>query len=189
MSDSGRSLFVLQKLLKGKAPADETPAEKIEKFLKPERTVKKTPAKSPGRPKVADHLKARNFTLCLAHRYVDFIDRMTVKDPKVQGRGRKIRFIIDRFIDHERRQIAQLKIFREALVQVDQVLKEFSKQVKKGEKLTLTAKEKAEVSRVVNQVQTLLKILCYVPKDLQKILPRDEWALLAFSLDWVKKGN
>lgn len=189
MSDSGRSLYVLQKLLKGKDPAAETPAEKIEKFLKPAPPIKKKAVKSPGRPKVEEHLKARNFTLCLAQRYLDFLDRMIVKDTKVQGRGRKIRFIIDRFVDHERRQVAQLKILRESLLQVETVLKSFSGQVKKGEKLNLNPREKAQVTQCVGQVLTLIKILSYTPRELQKMLPRGEWSVLAFSMDWSKRGG
>jgi hypothetical protein len=170
---------VLKKLLQTR------PEEKIlEKFLKPEPVVKKKQIRAPGRPKVADEKKARNFTLCLAPQFVDFLDRMTVKDPKVKGRGRKIRFIIERFIEHEKRSIQQLKVLKEALTEVQKVLRDFSSKLTKGEKLNLTPKEKAILTTAVDQVHLLLRILGYTPKVLQRILPREDWALVAFCLDW-----
>lgn len=169
---------VLRKLLKAKSEG-----EMIEKFFKPEESFKKL-KKTPGRPKVADELKARNFTLCLAPQYLEFIDKMIVKNPKVQGRGRKIRFIIDRFIEHEKRSLGQLKVLRESLQQVQIHLQNFGGRVKKGERLKLSDKETESITKVVNQVHLILKILHYSPVTLRKILPREDWAILSFCLDW-----
>lgn len=170
---------VLKRLLQKK-----TQNEIVESFLKPEKvTVKKAP-KKPGRPKIEKSKKARNFTLCLAPQFVEFIDKMIVKDPKVQGRGRKIRFIIERFIEHEKRSLHQMKVLRESLINVQNVLHGFGGRVKKGQKLDLTSKEKAEISKAVDQVHMLLKILNYSPKTLQRMLPPGEWAVLSFALNW-----
>lgn len=172
MNESSRSLGVLEKLLKMQKSPDVKPAPAFTKKAKLPK----------GRPKVADDKKARNFTLCLAKNYLDFLDKMTVRDPKVQGRGRKIRFIIDRFLVHEKRQIKQLRTIRESLKQLDQVLKSFS-----GKKLELSPKEKQLIDQHVKQLETLTTILAYSPKELQKLLPREEWALMSFCFDWNRR--
>ena len=176
---------VLQKLLKPKSQE-----QMLEEVLKPAAKVTaKKAVKKPGRPKKAKENKARNFTLCLAPQYLEFLDGMSVKDPKVQGRGRKIRFIIERFIEHEKRSLQQLRVLKETLTQVQSHLQSFGPQVKKGQKLELTNREKTEVTKVVDRVHVLLKILSYSPKQLQKMLPPEEWAILSFSLNWkVNRG-
>lgn len=188
MGDSSRSLNVLKKILQTevKHSSNETSSEKIiERYFTPPSKEKKK-VKAPGRPKLEEHLKARNFTLCLAPKYVSFLDRLEVQDKKVQGRGRKIRFIIDRFLEMGKRQEAQLKIIKESLGNVEVVLKSFSGQVKKGQKLELSSKEKLEVRKAVNQVHLLVKLQAFTSKDLYRLLPRNDWALMAFCLDWSK---
>lgn len=192
MGDSGRSMNVLKKILnsnKIEIKDFETPAELVEKYFRPASTSASKKKQKPGRPKVADNLKARNFTLCLAPNYLDFLDRLEVKDKKIQGRGRKVRFIIDQFIELGHRQEKQLSLLREALANVEQVLKGFSAQVKKGQKLELTSKEKAEISRVVNQVHLLIKVLAITPKSLHRLLSRSDWSLCSFCLDWLRKNG
>jgi hypothetical protein len=112
-----------------------------------------------------------------------------VHDKKVQGRGRKVRFIIDQFVELHQRQKSQLLILKNALTQVENVLKEFRGQIKKGHKLELTSKEKAEISQAVSQVEILLKVLGYTPKTLHRLLPRSEWSVVSFCLDWAKKNG
>ncbi len=138
----------------------------------------------PGRPKVAREKKAKNLTLCLAPQFVEFIDKMKVRDPKVKGRGRKVRFIIERFVEHERRSITHMKVLHEALSEVQDVLSGFGSQVKKGEKLNLSLKDKQKITGVVNQVHALMRILGYQPNQLKKMLGSDDWSLLAFCMDW-----
>ncbi len=138
----------------------------------------------PGRPKVARENKAKNFTLCLAPQFVDFIDKMKVRDPKVKGRGRKVRFIIERFIEHERRSLSHMRVLHESLANVQEVLKGFSSQVRKGERLNLSLKDNQKISAVVNQVHAIMKILGYRPNTLKKMMSADDWAILAFCLDW-----
>lgn len=196
MSDSGRSLNVLQKILnngkktENKSDNKENSSELIEKYLRPKTEgAFKTQKRNPGRPKVSDEKKAKNFTLCLAPKYLEFLDTMKVKDPKIQGRGRKIRFIIDQFLDLHKRQRAQLQVLKDSLIQVEEVLRSFSNHTQKNQKLELTNLEKKKVNEAVKQVRILLKVLCYSPKDLHKILPRNDWALVSFCLDWAKKEN
>ena len=130
----------------------------------------------PGRPKVASEKKARNFTLCLAPQFVDFIDKMKVRDPKVKGRGRKVRFIIERFIEHERRSLTHMRVMHEALAGVQETIRYVGKD--------LSIKDKQKISGAVNQVHTVMKILGYQPKTLRKMLSAEDWTLLAFCLDW-----
>jgi hypothetical protein len=175
---------VLKKLLKEK-PEE---IKLIEKILKPAPAAfQKRASKRPGRPKVADAKKARNFTLCLAPQYLEFLDKMIVKDTKVQGRGRKIRFIIDRFIEHEKRSLSQIRVLRESLQEVQKELQALGGRVRKGERLQLSTKENGTITQSVKQVHTLIKILGYSPKNLQKLLPKEEWAILSFCLDWGQK--
>lgn len=160
---------VLNKLLSKHIEKAETPVKK---------------RKTPGRPKVTEEKKARNFTLCLAPQYLTFLDRMVVKDRKVQGRGRKIRFIIDRFIEHEKRSVEQLKVLKRALDEVRNALGG----LKNGGK-QLSIKDRKDIDKVVDQVFTLMKLLAYSTKTLHKMLPREEWAVLSFCLDWrMNKG-
>lgn len=173
---------VLKKLLATRPGTEKESA--LDKFLRPDTKVTRPLKKAPGRPKVLDDMKAKNFTLCLAPQYLEFLDKMVVKDTKVKGRGRKIRFIIERFIEHEKRSLMQLKILKGMLIQVQTHLNTFGAKTKKGEKLDLSPKEKATITQKVEDVHSLLRILCYAPKTLQKILPRDEWAVLSFCLDW-----
>jgi hypothetical protein len=170
---------VLKRLLQKK-----TQTEMVETFLKPEKATAKKKPNKPGRPKIEASKKARNFTLCLAPKFVEFIDKMIVKDPKIQGRGRKIRFIIERFIEHEKRSLHHMKVIRESLLNVQNVLQGFGGRVKKGQKLDLSIKEKVEITKAVDQVQTLLRLLNYSPKVLHRNLPPGEWALLSFCLNW-----
>lgn len=145
------------------------------------RKIEKTPVQprkpgKPGRPKVAREKKARNFTLCLAPQFVDFIDKMKVRDPKVKGRGRKVRFIIERFVEHEKRSLVHMRVLREALQNVHATIQTVGKD--------LSPKEKQKISSVVNQVHTVMKILGYQPKTLKKMVPAADWALISFCLDW-----
>lgn len=160
---------VLNKLLSKHIEKPETPSKK---------------RKTPGRPKITEDKKARNFTLCLAPQYLTFLDRMVVKDRKVQGRGRKIRFIIDRFIEHEKRSVEQLKVLKRSLAEVRDVLGG----LKNGGK-QLSLKERKDIDKAIDQVFTLMKLLAYSTKTLHKMLPREEWAVLSFCLDWrMNKG-
>lgn len=169
---------VLDRLLRPK-----TEGELVEGFLAPKERVTKT-EKRPGRPMVPREKKARNFTLCLATRYLEFLDKMVVKDSKIKGRGRKIRFIIDRFIEHEKRSLHHMKVLRDALKQVEVVLQSLGPRIRKGEKLNLTPKEKMTLQKNVDQVFLIMKLLHYTPKTLQKILPKSDWEILSFSLNW-----
>lgn len=189
MNDYSRSLGVLNKILKNGVSEKEVPSsseEVIEKYFSPAPKIVTKKAGTPGRPKLDDKLKARNFTLCLAPKYLDFLDRMIVKDRKIQGRGRKIRFIIDRFLEMGKRQEVQLQVIRDSLKNVENVLKTFSGQVRKGQKLELSSREKLEVRKAVNQVHLLVKVMAYSTKDLHRLLSRNEWAVMAFCIDWTR---
>lgn len=173
----------LKRLLK--RPAGES--VKIPQAPTTKTTIKKAivkTSKKPGRPAKVEADKARNFTLCLAPEFLRFLDQMAVKDPKVQGRGRKIRFIIERFIEHEKRSLSHMRVLRETLAGVQDDIKGLEGRVRKGEKLNLTIKERTTLSKSIDQVMTLIKILNYPPKNLQKMLPREDWAVLSFCLDW-----
>jgi hypothetical protein len=174
---------VLEKLLK---PLTESEILKDSRGLGRE---KKIFQHKPGRPSVPLDKKAKNFTLCLAPKYLEFLDNMVVKDTKVKGRGRKIRFIIDRFLEHEKRSLGHMKVLKESLGDLEIVLKSFGPRIKKGEKLNLTPKESASLDKAVHNIHLLIKILGYSPKTLQRILPREFWEILSFSLDWKNKNR
>lgn len=175
---------VLKKLLQKKHEVAEPITKHFSPEVKPAPSFKKKTSNKPGRPVVDDSKKARNFTLCLAPQFIKFLDNMVVKDTKISGRGRKIRFIIERFIEHEKRSLGHIRVLRETLKGVQTELKSFEGKVKKGERLELTIKERATITKTVDQVMLLMKVLNYTPKALQKMLPREDWALLSFCLDW-----
>ncbi len=189
MNETEQSISVLKKILKsGLSDATQkvAPEVLIEKFLTPQPAFKKL-KKSPGRPRVEDDLKAKNFTLCLAKKYLEFLDGLRVPGKSDLGRGRKIRFIIDQFIEMKRRQKDQLQIMKESLQNVEKVLKSYSGDVKKGKKLELGPRERADITKAVNHVLIIVRIQAYNPKNLFRILPKDEWAVLSFCLDWAQK--
>lgn len=138
----------------------------------------------PGRPALEKKLKARNFTVCMAPNYIKFLDSFKPPIKKIQGRGRKLRFIIDEFIRMSKRQKSQLKYLQEALKGLEQVLNSFSGEVKKNEKLVLTSKEKQLISTHVNRVKLLVQLLSFSKEELKKILPPHDWNLYTFCLNW-----
>lgn len=177
---------VLDKLLANKkkdsalVSSKVSPEELVEKLFKPANL------KAVGRPPVETKKKARNFTICMAQGYIQFLDGFKPPIKKIQGRGRKLRFIIDEFIKMSKRQRGQLKFLQESLENLDTILKSFSGSVKKGEKLALTPKEKSLIDTHVSRVNLLAKILCFTPKELQKILPAHHWSLYSFCLNWKR---
>lgn len=173
---------VLKRLLERKN--ETAPIAPIISEDKPAPAFKKKALRKPGRPMKDEAKKARNFTLCLAPEFIKFLDNMVVKNTKIQGRGRKIRFIIERFIEHEKRSLTHMKVLRDSLATLRNDLNQFEGRVKKGERLELSSREKAIITKAVDQVMVLLKILNYTPKTLQRMLPREDWALLSFCLDW-----
>lgn len=192
MKNTSRSMDVLKKILQN---TPENPSEKpqheklVETYLQPGPAETKIFQKRPGRPLVEEHLKAKNFTLCLASKYLTFLDQMKMKDKKIQGRGRKIRFIIDQFVEMHRRQKLQVQVISQGLNAVEEILKGFSGQVKKGQKLALSPKEKAQITQATHQVKLLMNVLKYNPKDLHKMLPKSDWQVLSFCLDWSKQKD
>ena len=192
MKNTSRSMDVLKKILQN-APENQAVKPEheklVEKYLQPGPAETKIFQKRPGRPAIEEHLKAKNLTLCLAPKYVTFLDQMKMKDKKIQGRGRKIRFIIDQFVEMHRRQKLQVQVISHGLKSVEEILKGFSGQVKKGEKLSLTPKEKAQITQATHQVKLLMNVLKYTPKDLHKMLPKSDWSILSFCLDWSKQKD
>ncbi len=184
MSNSVLDRLLRQRPGAAQAEPSESRDQRFSGRLREKTHVQKPAPKKPGRPSVPDEEKARNFTLCLAPQFVKFLDRMVVRDPKVRGRGRKIRFIIERFIEHEKRSVGQLRILRESLGSVQETISGFGARVTKGEKLSLSPREREAIGKAVDQVHLLLKILNYSPKALSKLLPREEWAILSFCLNW-----
>lgn len=77
-----------------------------------------------------------------------------------------------------------MKVLRDALKQVEEMLQSLGPRIRKGEKLNLTPKEKMTLQKNVDQVFLILKLLHYTPKTLQKILPKSDWEILSFSLNW-----
>ena len=181
---------VLNKLLAKKkltpASTQQDEALLVQEFLAPQVAFKKK-ARAVGRPAVEHKLKARNFTVCMATNYIKFLDSFKPPIKKIQGRGRKLRFIIDEFIRMSKRQREQLKYLQEALQGLSTVLSSFSGAVKKGEMLCLTPKEKQLISTHVNRVKLLTQLLCFSPTELKKILPSDDWNLYSFCLHWNNK--
>lgn len=191
MSDSSRSMDVLKKILQKKSKDISPAMEKMEdqlstQFWDQEISPTQVLKKRPGRPAVKAEKKAKNFTLCMGPKYIKFLDEFKAPQKKLMGRGRKVRYIIDQFVILHKRQKAQLEVLSEVLSNVEHDLKKHSHRTKKGEKLQLTSSEKAEISRSVNQVLTLVKVLNLSPKELYQLLSREKWAVMAFCLDWRK---
>jgi len=193
MSDSSRSMQVLKKIMQKKTKAIGTETKEISEqlvssFWQEEEAVTKTfKKKRPGRPVVKEEKKARNFTLCMGPKYIDFLDQFKVPQKKLMGRGRKVRFIIDEFIVLYKRQKSQLELLVDVLNQVEAILKKHSGKVRKNEKLQLTPSEKGEITQYVQHVNTLQKVLGFSPKELHKLLAKDKWAVMAFCMDWSQK--
>ena len=144
--------------------------------------------KRPGRPSKRQDEKAKNLTLCLAPEFVRFLDEMQVRDPKVRGRSRKVKFIIERFLEHEKRSVGHVRVLRESLGQVSKDLDLLGSIRSKAEKsIKLKASEEEKLTRSVRQVRTLMRVLGYSPKVLRRMLPSDDMRLLEFCLAWGAK--
>lgn len=163
-------------------------SQMVENFFQRERPFKKSTRKV-GRPIIDEKLKAKNFTICMAHNYVKFLDAFKPPIKKIQGRGRKLRFIIDEFIKMSKRQRGQLKYLQQALASLEDTLSSFSDVVKKGEKLSLSTSEKKMITTQVNRVKLLAELLCFTPAELKKILPLNDWNLYSFCLHWKEKDR
>jgi hypothetical protein len=192
MSDESRSLGVLKKILKKKPVVTSTKSEEVSNqmvnaFWDEEISPIKISRGRPGRPKIKEENKAKNITLCLAQKYLKFLDDFNPPKTKLMGRGRKVRYIIDEFVVLYKRQRTHLDLLNEMLIQVESILKKYSFGVKKGEKLQLSPSERREISKQVQHVTTFLKMFAYSPKELQKLLSREKWSVLAFCLDWRKQ--
>ncbi len=192
MNDSARSLSVLKKLLEKKPQVSSLKAENLagqlsDYFWENDLSSEKVFKRRPGRPKVKDENKAKNITLCLGQKYLKFLDEFRPHQKKILGRGRKVRFIIDEFVVLYKRQKLQLEVLAEMLKSLESILKSHSHKVKKGQKVELSQSEKNEISKQVSPIITFLKMYGYTPKDLQKILSKDLWALVAFALDWRRQ--
>jgi hypothetical protein len=109
---------------------------------------------------------------------------MVIKSQKVSGRGRKIRFIIERFIEHEKRSIGQMKVLKDALEDVESTLKTFKQKENSKKKVTISPKEKVDIDRVVQNTNMLICILNYTPKSLQQRLSGRHWEILSFCFNW-----
>lgn len=180
---------VLDKLLRTKnvKPLPEMKGEAstmVEDFFRQKARSSGKPVKKAGRPVVEDKKRAKNFTVCMAVNYIAFLDTFRPPIKKIQGRGRKLRFIIDEFIKMSKRQRSQLKYLQEALKSLQEVLTSFSGAVKKGEKLSLTPREKQMITTHVNRVKLLTQLLCFNHQELKKILPPEDWNLYSFCLNW-----
>lgn len=158
------------------------PLQLVQDFLQKPSMAKK--ARGVGRPVVDKKNKARNFTVCMAPQYIRFLDAFNPPIKKIQGRGRKIRFIIDEFIRMSKRQKSQLKYLQEALKSLDEALNGLSGEARKDKRPELTSREKQLISTHVNRVKILSQILSFSTAELKKILPQHDWSLYSFCLNW-----
>jgi len=143
--------------------------------------TEKKQKRSPGRPKIADNKKAKHITLCLPQKYVRFLDEMKVK--RAPGRSKKVKYIVDEFLELKKREKRHLETFSQTLLELKNYLDELGSQ-KTSKKLLLEPKEKKQIQSQVDQVFILAKLLGFKKEELQRKMSKADYLVLLFCLDW-----
>ena len=63
-----------------------------------------------GRPTKAKADHAKNISICLSKNHLDLLDKIEFKTKNVKGRGSKVRYLMDSYIKHQKREKEQFTI-------------------------------------------------------------------------------
>jgi hypothetical protein len=143
------------------------------------------PVKGKGRPTKAQAEKAKNITICLSVKHIDLLDNVNFSEKNTKGRGRKVRFLMDSYLKHQKREKEQLRSVQESLRLVANNIDTFSKNYKRAEKFSENERTMTDLEKAISNLRIILSLLKIETSDLKKNLSEKEWSTYQFALSWI----
>jgi hypothetical protein len=143
------------------------------------------PVRGRGRPTKAKSDQAKNVTICLSKDHLDLLDKIEIKTKKVKGRGSKVRFLMDSYIKHQKREKDQVRSVQESLRLVAQHIDTFSRNYKRAEKFTENERSMGDLEKAISNLRIVTTLLKIESSDLKSHLTDKEWSTYQFSLSWL----
>ena len=143
------------------------------------------PQRKKGRPTKAKAEHAKNVTICLSKDHLDLLDKIDIKAKKIKGRGSKVRFLMDSYIKHQRREKEQVRSVQESLRLVAQHIDTFSRNYKRAEKFSENERSMADLEKSISNLRIITTLLKIDSSDLKTHLSEKEWSTYQFALSWI----
>ena len=138
-----------------------------------------------GRPSKPKSDKAKNITICLSKDHIELLDKAAFNEKNTKGRGRKVRFLIDSFQKHQKREKEQLRSVQESLRIVALNIETFSRNYKRAEKFSDNEGTIVDLEKSISNLRIILGLLKIDSTDLKKAFTDKEWSTYQFSLSWI----
>jgi hypothetical protein len=138
-----------------------------------------------GRPAKAMEDKAKNISICLSKNHLELLDKIDIRAKKVKGRGSKVRFLMDSYIKHLKREKEQVRAVQESLRVVSLHIDTFSRNYKRAEKFQENEKSMMDLEKAISNLRIVITLLKIESSDLKTHLSEKEWSTYQFSLSWI----
>lgn len=162
----GRNIFEFQRAILAKK--DETVLDLTKKRGRPPKDV-------PG---------SLNFSVCLTKMEVETLDGIKTDSKKKRpGRGTKVNYLLNYYIENEKLQKQQMSIVKELINNVSKLCKEFVKHFDRSEKFEELEKIRKDMLGKINNLQVVLGILKFDNQILKKHLNQDQFNEYMFALN------
>ena len=134
---------------------------------------------------------SKNITICLSKDHIDLLDNADFNQKNTKGRGRKVKFLIDSFLKHQKREKEQMRSVQESLRIVALNVDTFSRNYKRAEKFSENERTIIDLEKSISNLRIILGLLKIDSSDLKKNLSDKEWSTYQFSLNWSsnRAGN
>lgn len=144
-----------------------------------------------GRPTKSKTEHAKNVTICLSKNHLELLDKIEFKTKKVKGRGSKVRFLMDSFVKHQKREKEQVRAIQESLRVIAKHIDTFSRNYKRAEKFSENERSISDLEKSISNLRIVTTLLKIESDDLKTHLTEKEWSTYQFSLSWIsnKAGN
>jgi len=143
------------------------------------------PQRKRGRPTKPKIEQVKNVTICLSKNHLDLLDKIEIRSKKVQGRGSKVRYLMDSYIKHQKREKEQVRAVQESLRIVAQHIDSFSKNYKRAEKFQENERSMVDLEKSISNLRIITTLLKIDSLDLRNHLSDKEWSTYQFSLSWL----
>lgn len=138
-----------------------------------------------GRPTKAKADHAKNISICLSKNHLDLLDKIEFNTKSVKGRGSKVRYLMDSFIKHQKREKEQVRAVQESLRVIAQHIDTFSRNYKRAEKFTDNERSMVDLEKSISNLRIITTLLKIESADLKNHLSEKEWSTYQFSLSWL----
>lgn len=142
-----------------------------------------------GRPSKEKVQKAKNVSICLSKDHIELLDKAKFDGKNVKGRGSKVRFLMDYYLKHQKREKAQCSSIQEALRLVSINIDTFSRSYKRAEKFSENERTMADLEKSISNLRIVLSLLKIEDSDLKRILTEKEWSTYQFSMSWLSNRS